>query len=143
MRPNLPLIFLSYESGVRYLKNQTGKIGVQKTIEGVTKEIRELIRLMRYGQSISPITVTFEDVQAMDTRGMPRLEKMKRQIAKEMLIRADAVTSPHYKASPVGQPFESRIGASIPILDKFLRVASLTSRKNAQRLSKRRVFRKV
>ena len=142
MNPNLPLIFLSYESGVRYLKNQTGKIGVQKTIEGVTKEIRELIRVMRYGQSISPITVTFEDVQAMDTRGMPRLEKMKRQIAKEMLIRADAGTSPHYKASPVGQPFESRIGASIPILDKFLRVASLTSRKNAQRLSKRRVFRR-
>ena len=142
MRPNLPLIFLSYESGVRYLKNQTGKIGVQKTIEGVTKEIRELIRVMRYGQSISPITVTFEDVQAMDTRGMPRLEKMKRQIAKEMLIRADAVTAPHYKANPVGQPFESRIGASIPILDKFLRVASLTSRKNAQRLSKRRVFRR-
>ena len=60
MRPNLPLIFLSYESGVRYLKNQTGKIGVQKTIEGVTKEIRELIRVMRYGQSISPITVTLK-----------------------------------------------------------------------------------
>mgnify|MGYP001322023286 CR=1 FL=1 len=78
---------MSYESGVRYLKNQTGKIGVQKTIEGVTKEIRELIRVMRYGQSISPITVTFEDVQAMDTRGMPRLEKMKRQIGQHRLKR--------------------------------------------------------
>ena len=50
---------------------------------------------------------------------MPRLEKMKRQIAKEMLIRADAVNSPHYKASPVGQPFESRIGVSIPVSDSF------------------------
>ena len=141
MKVNLPLVFLSYESGVRYLNNQTAKIGVQKTIEGVTKEIRELIRVMRYGQAISPITVTFEDVQAMDTKGIPRLEKMKSEIAREMLVRADAIVSPHYKANPVGQPFESRIGASIPVLDKFLRVAMLTSRKNAQRLSKRRINR--
>ena len=90
-------------------------------------------------QKQSPIVVQwhYEDVQGMDVRGYPQLEKMQRQLLSEMLARADAAGPAYYTSSPVGKPFQRRIDAAQPLLDTFMRTARQISRKNSQLIYKK------
>ena len=137
MRVNLVTTFESYENGKRYVQTAAQRIMRQKTVSDVTKEIKELMRVMIYGQSISPITVswTYEDIERMNVKGMLRLEMMKAEIlATRILSAGDSAVSPHYTANPIGKPFDARVKAVLPLIEPFLRLASMTSRKNAPKL---------
>lgn len=134
MRVNLVTTFDSYENGKRYVQTAAQRIMRQKILSGITKEIKELMRVMIYGQSISPITLswTYEDIERMNVKGMPRLEMMKAEIlATRILSAGDSAVSPHYTANPIGKPFDARVKAILPLMEPFLRIASMASRKNA------------
>ena len=146
MRVNLVTTFESYENGKRYVQTAAQRIMRQKTVSGITKEIKELMRVMIYGQSISPITVSwkYEDIERMNVKGMPRLEMMKAEIlATRILSAGDSAVSPHYTANPIGKPFDARVKAVLPLIEPFLRVASMASRKNAQRPLKRGLNKRI
>ena len=81
---------------------------------------------------------SYNDVQAVDVKNHPRLERMKEQVVIEMLSAGDRAGPSYYTAQPIGRPFRNRVAAATPILDTFMRVASQLSRKNAHRALKGR-----
>jgi hypothetical protein len=107
----------------------------QTTISGLRAEIDAFARHMFVLQSRSPIIATwsYNDVQAMDVKNHPRLERMKEQVVIELLSAGDRAGPSYSTAQPIGRPFRNRVAAATPILDTFMRVASQLSRKNAHR----------
>ena len=139
--------FTSYEGARRVFHAKASQIARavnRGRFDIASKHLREFIALAQYGEANSPIVTTFiteDDVKEMDVDGFPKLSALKAHIM-EMLATADAATSPHYKASPVGLPFEARIRAVQPLMMDVMRTATKVSRKNAQTAFKRRFKRR-
>ena len=133
------MLNVTYEQTVSSVDRSLKRMSKQRTVKGLFAEIRAVANYMIALERRGPIIVRwqYEDVQAMDVRGYPQLEKMQREVLSEMLARADAAGPSYYKASPVGKPFQRRIDAAQPLLDAFMRTARQLSRKNAQRALKR------
>ena len=132
-------INVTYSQAIDFTDRAFKRMSRQTTVKGLFAEVRAFANYMLNLQKQSPIVVQwhYEDVQGMDVRGYPQLEKMQRQLLLEMLARADAAGPAYYTSSPVGKPFQRRIDAAQPLLDTFMRTARQISRKNAQRAFKR------
>ena len=126
---------MSFQSTKSFTKQSFNRMSKQTTISGLRAEIDAFARHMFVLQSRSPIIATwsYDDVQAMDVKNHPRLERMKEQVVIELLSAGDAAGPSYYTAQPIGRPFRNRVAAATPILDTFMRVASQISRKNALR----------
>lgn len=124
---------VTFEDAKSAVSHSMRRISRQTTVKGLFAEIRALANYMIQLEKRSPIVAEwhYDDVMAMDTSSHPQLEKMKRAVLSEMLAKADAASPSYYTASPVGKPFQRRVEAASPVLDKFMWVASRLSRKNA------------
>ena len=135
------MLNVTYEQTVSYVDRSLKRMSKQRTVKGLFAEIRAFLNYMIALERRGPIVVRwqYEDVQAMDVRGYPQLEKMQREVLSEMLARADAAGPSYYNAPPVGKPCQRRIDAALPLLDTFIRTARHLRRKNAQRALKREI----
>lgn len=126
---------VTFSEAIGEVKRSFNRMSRQTTVKGLFAEIRAFANYMIALERRSPIVAEFqyEDVQSMDSSGFPRLEKMKRAIIEEILIAGDRGAKSYYTAPPVGRPFQSRIRAAQPVLEKFMFVATRTSRKNAKK----------
>ena len=126
---------MTFNSTQSFTKQSFNRMSKQTTISGLRAEIDAFANRMFVLQARSPITATWaaNDVQSMDVRGHPRLERMKEQIVIEMLAAGDAAGPSYYNASPVGRPFRRRVAAATLILDTFMRIATQLSKRNAHR----------
>ena len=126
---------MTFNSTQAFTKQSFNRMSKQTTISGLRTEIDAFANRMFVLQSRSPIIATwsYDDVQAMDVKNYPRLERMKEQVVIEMLSAGDRAGPSYYTAQPIGRPFRNRVAAATPILDTFMRVASQLSRKNAHR----------
>ena len=135
---------MTFEATQSFTKQSFNRMAKQTTISGLIAEIDAFARHMFVLQSHSPIIATwiYDDVQAMDVKNHPRLELMKEQVVIELLSAGDRAGPSYYTAQPIGKPFRRRVAAATPILDKFMRLASQLSRKNAHRSirGKRTIF---
>ena len=135
---------MTFEATQTFTKQSFNRMAKQTTISGLKTEIDAFARHMFVLQSHSPIIATwiYDDVQAMDVKNHPRLERMKEQVVIELLSAGDRAGPSYYTAQPIGKPFRRRVAAATPILDTFMRVASQLSRKNAHRAirGKRTIF---
>ena len=106
-----------------------------RTVKGLFAEVRAFADYMIALERRSPIVAEwhYEDVKAMDTSSLPQLEKMQTALVEEMLMAADAAKPSYYTANPVGRPFQRRVSAAQPLLEKFMWVAARTSRSNAKK----------
>ena len=131
---------MTFNSTQAFTKQSFNRMSKQTTISGLRTEIDAFANRMFVLQSRSPIIATwsYNDVQAMDVKNHPRLERMKEQVVIELLSAGDAAGPSYYTAQPIGKPFRRRVAAATPILDTFMRVASQLSRKNAHRALKGR-----
>ena len=109
---------VTYSQAIDFTDRAFKRMSRQTTVKGLFAEVRAFANFMLNLQKQSPIVVQwhYEDVQGMDVRGYPQLEKMQRQLLSEMLARADAAQ---------------------PLLDTFMRTARQISRKNSQRIYKK------
>ena len=126
---------ITFQSVMSFTIVSFSRMSKQTTISGLRAEIDGFARHMFVLQSSSPIIATwsYDDVQAMDVKNHPRLERMKEQVVIELLSAGDRAGPSYYTAQPLGKPFRNRVAAATPILDTFMRVASQLSRKNAHR----------
>ena len=126
---------MTFNSTQAFTKQSFNRMSKQTTISGLKTEIDAFARHMFVLQSRSPIIATwsYNDVQAMDVKNHPRLERMKEQVVIELLSAGDRAGPSYYTAQPIGRPFRNRVAAATHILDTFMRVASQLSRKNAHR----------
>ena len=135
---------MTFEATQSFTKQSFNRMAKQTTISGLRAEIDAFARHMFVLQSRSPIIATwsYNDVQAMDVKNHPRLERMKEQVVIELLSAGDAAGPSYYTAQPIGRPFRNRVAAATPILDTFMRIATQLSRKNAHRAlkGKRTIF---
>ena len=135
---------MSFQATQSFTKQSFNRMSKQTTISGLKTEIDAFARHMFVLQSRSPIIATwsYDDIQAMDVKNHPRLERMKEQVVVELLSAGDRAGPSYYTAQPIGKPFRRRVAAATPILDTFMRVASQLSRKNAHRAvkGKRTIF---
>lgn len=79
---------------------------------------REYAKILSYDGK----TVTVTVVQPEPDYGIPPLIQtpaVRRALVRNMLKKADAVTSPWYRKSPVGEPFPSRINEADEILKGY------------------------
>jgi hypothetical protein len=131
---------MSFQATQSFTTQSFNRMSKQTTISGLRAEIDAFARHMFVLQSHSPILATwsYNDVQAMDVKNHPRLERMKEQVVIELLSAGDAAGPSYYTAQPIGRPFRRRVAAATPILNTFMRVASQLSRKNAHRALKGR-----
>ena len=131
---------MTFEATQTFTKQSFNRMAKQTTISGLKTEIDAFARHMFVLQSHSPIIATwiYDDVQAMDVKNHPRLERMKEQVVIELLSAGDRAGPSYYTAQPIGKPFRRRVTAATPILNTFMRVASQLSRKNAHRALKGR-----
>jgi len=131
---------MTFQATQSFTKQSFNRMSKQTTISGLRSEIDAFARHMFVLQSRSPIIATwsYNDVQAMDVKNHPRLERMKEQVVIELLSAGDRAGPSYYTAQPIGRPFRNRVAAATPILDTFMRVASQISRKNAHRALKGR-----
>ena len=131
---------MSFQATQSFTKQSFNRMSKQTTISGLKTEIDAFARHMFVLQSRSPIIATwiYDDVQAMDVKNHPRLERMKEQVVIELLSAGDRAGPSYYTAQPIGRPSRNRVAAATPILDTFMRVASQLSRKNAHRALKGR-----
>ena len=131
---------MTFQATQAFTKQSFNRMSKQTTISGLRSEIDAFARHMFVLQSRSPIIATwsYDDVQAMDVKNHPRLERMKEQVVIELLSAGDAAGPSYYTAQPIGRPFRRRVAAATPILNTFMRVASQLSRKNAHRALKGR-----
>ena len=122
---------MTFEATQSFTKQSFNRMAKQTTISGLRAEIDAFARHMFVLQSRSPIIATwsYDDVQAMDVKNHPRLERMKEQVVIELLSAGDRAGPSYYTAQPIGKPFRRR-------------VASQLSRKNAHRAirGKRTIF---
>ena len=104
-------INVTYSQAIDFTDRAFKRMSRQTTVKGLFAEVRAFANYMLNLQKQSPIVVQwhYEDVQGMDVRGYPQLEKMQRQLLSEMLARADAAGPAYYTSSPVGKPFQQRI----------------------------------
>ena len=125
---------ITYSEAIGQVKQSFQRMSRTRTVKGLFAEVRAFANYMIALERRSPIVVEwhYEDVKAMDTSSLPQLEKMKKGIVKEMLMAADAAKPAYYTANPVGRPFQRRVRAAQPLLDKYMWIASRTSRKNAK-----------
>jgi len=135
---------MTFNSTQAFTKQSFNRMSKQTTISGLKTEIDAFARHMFVLQSRSPIIATwsYDDIQSMDVKNHPRLERMKEQVVVELLSAGDRAGPSYYTAQPIGRPFRNRVAAATPILDTFMRVASQLSRKNAHRAlkGKRTIF---
>ena len=126
---------MTFNSTQAFTKQSFNRMSKQTTISGLKAEIDAFANRMFVLQSRSPIIATwsYNDVQAMDVKNHPRLERMKEQVVIELLSAGDRAGPSYYTAQPIGKPFRRRVAAATPILDTFMRVASQLSRRNAHR----------
>ena len=131
---------MTFNSTQAFTKQSFNRMSKQTTISGLKTEIDAFARHMFVLQSRSPIIATwsYDDIQSMDVKNHPRLERMKEQVVVELLSAGDRAGPSYYTAQPIGRPFRNRVAAATPILDTFMRVASQLSRKNAHRALKGR-----
>ena len=131
---------MTFEATQSFTKQSFNRMAKQTTISGLRAEIDAFARHMFVLQSRSPIIATwsYDDVQAMDVKNHPRLERMKEQVVIELLSAGDRAGPSYYTAQPIGKPFRRRVAAATPILDTFMRIATQISRKNAHRALKGR-----
>ena len=131
---------MTFEATQSFTKQSFNRMAKQTTISGLRAEIDAFARHMFVLQSRSPIIATwsYDDVQAMDVKNHPRLERMKEQVVIELLSAGDRAGPSYYTAQPIGRPFRNRVAAATPILNAFMRIASQLSRKNAHRALKGR-----
>ena len=131
---------MTFQATLSFTKQSFSRMEKQTTIAGLIAEIEAFASYMMRLQKRSPIVVEFQlnDVQAMDVRGHPRLERMKEQVVIELLSASDAAGPSYYTAQPIGRPFRNRVAAATPILNTFMRVATQLSRRNAHRALKGR-----
>ena len=131
---------MTFQATQSFTKQSFNRMSKQTTISGLRAEIDAFANRMFVLQSRSPIIATwsYNDVQAMDVKNHPRLERMKEQVVIELLSSGDRAGPSYYTAQPLGKPFRNRVAAATPILDTFMRVASQISRKNAHRALKGR-----
>ena len=114
---------MTFQATQSFTKQSFNRMSKQTTISGLRAEIDAFARHMFVLQSHSPIIATwiYDDVQAMDVKNHPRLERMKEQVVIELLSAGDAAGPSYYTARPVGRPFRNRVAAATPILDTFIR----------------------
>ena len=126
---------MTFQATQSFTKQSFNRMSKQTTISGLRAEIDAFARHMFVLQSRSPIIATwsYNDVQAMDVKNHPRLERMKEQVVIELLSAGDRAGPSYYTAQPIGRPFRNRVAAATPILDTFMRIASQLSRRNAHR----------
>ena len=126
---------MTFNSTQAFTKQSFNRMSKQTTISGLKAEIDAFANRMFVLQSRSPIIATwsYNDVQAMDVKNHPRLERMKEQIVIEMLAAGDAAGPSYYTSQPLGKPFRNRVAAATPILNTFMRIATQLSRRNAHR----------
>ena len=126
---------MTFNSTQAFTKQSFNRMSKQTTISGLKTEIDAFARHMFVLQSRSPIIATwsYDDIQSMDVKNHPRLERMKEQVVVELLSAGDRAGPSYYTAQPIGRPFRNRVAAATPILDTFMRVASQLSKKNAHR----------
>ena len=129
---------MTFQATQSFTKQSFNRMSKQTTISGLRSEIDAFARHMFVLQSRSPIIATwsYDDVQAMDVKNHPRLERMKEQVVIELLSAGDRAGPSYYTAQPIGRPFRNRVAAATPILDTFMRIASQLSRRNAHRALK-------
>ena len=135
---------MTFQATQSFTKQSFNRMSKQTTISRLKTEIDAFARHMFVLQSRSPIIATwsYDDIQAMDVKNHPRLERMKEQVVVELLSAGDRAGPSYYTAQPIGRPFRNRVAAATPILDTFMRVASHLSLKNAHRAlkGKRTIF---
>ena len=135
---------MTFQATQSFTKQSFNRMSKQTTISGLKTEIDAFARHMFVLQSRSPIIATwsYNDIQSMDVKNHPRLERMKEQVVIELLSAGDRAGPSYYTAQPIGRPFRNRVAAATPILDTFMRVASQLSRKNSHRAirGKRTIF---
>jgi len=126
---------ITYSEAIGEVKQSFQRMSRTRTVKGLFAEVRAFADYMIALERRSPIVAEwhYEDVKTMDTSRHPQLEKMKKGVVEEMLVAADAAKPAYYTANPVGRPFQRRVRAAQPVLDKFMWVATRTSRKNAQK----------
>lgn len=127
---------ITYSEAIGEVKQSFQRMTRTRTVKGLFAEVRAFADYMIALERRSPIVAEwhYEDIKAMDTSNLPQLEKMKKGIVEEMLMAADAAEPAYYTANPVGRPFQRRVRAAQPLLDKYMWMATRTSRKNAQKL---------
>ena len=135
---------MSFQATQSFTTQSFNRMSKQTTISGLRAEIDAFARHMFVLQSRSPIIATwsYNDIQSMDVKNHPRLERMKEQVVVELLSAGDRAGPSYYTAQPIGRPFRNRVAAATPILDTFMRISSQISRKNAHRAlkGKRTIF---
>lgn len=135
---------MTFQATQSFTKQSFSRMEKQTTIAGLKTEIEAFASYMFVLQSRSPIIATwsYDDIQAMDVKNHPRLERMKEQVVVELLSAGDRAGPSYYTAQPIGRPFRNRVAAATPILDNFMRIATQLSRKNAHRAirGKRTIF---
>jgi len=126
---------ITYSEAIGEVKQSFQRMNRTKTVKGLFAEVRAFANYMIALERRSPIIAEwhYEDVRAMDTKGMKNLRRMQTALVEEMLVAADAAQPAYYTANPVGRPFQRRVRAAQPLLEKFMFVATRTSRKNAQK----------
>ena len=129
---------MTFQATQSFTKQSFNRMSKQTTISGLRAEIDAFARHMFVLQSRSPIIATwsYDDIQSMDVKNHPRLERMKEQVVVELLSAGDRAGPSYYTAQPIGRPFRNRVAAATPILDTFMRIASQLSRRNAHRALK-------
>ena len=117
---------MTFQATQSFTKQSFNRMSKQTTISRLKTEIDAFARHMFVLQSRSPIIATwiYDDVQAMDVKNHPRLERMKEQVVIELLSAGDAAGPSYSTAQPIGRPFRNRVAAATPILNTFMRVAS-------------------
>ena len=133
-------LITTFEQAKREVSASVARIQKQTTVIGSQREIEALARLMLSLQARSPIKAEFQydvkDVQAMDVSKHPRLQKMQKEVVREMLAEAD--NGDYYRGKPFLLPREHRIRRATPLLDVFMRQALAVSRGNQKRAVARR-----
>jgi len=126
---------ITFEEAISQTKQSFQRMSRQTTVKGLFAEIRAFAHYMFELERRSPIVAEwhYEDVKAMDTKRHPNLRKMQTALVEEMLMAADAAQPAYYTANPVGRPFQRRVRAAQPILEKFMWVAARTTRSNAKK----------
>jgi len=126
---------ITFEEAISQTKQSFQRMSRQTTVKGLFEEVRAFAQYMIELERRSPIVAEwhYEDVKAMDTSRHPNLRKMQTALVEEMLMAADAAKPSYYTANPVGRPFQRRVSAAQPLLEKFMWVAERTSRSNAKK----------
>ena len=133
-------LITTFEQAKKEATASVARIQKQTTVTGLLREVRALASLMIRLEARSPIKAEFQydvkDVQAMDVSKHPRLQKMQKEVVREMLAEAD--NGDYYRGKPFLLPREHRIRRATPLLDVFMRQALAVSRGNQKRAVARR-----